>query len=253
MPLVISVVVTFSLVFFSYQHLSEAVMGNETDKDKEIKIEEMVEHLQNQGAEIDGWSIYERQEIAISDLSAFKQKLSELKKIYPQFQWEMHSNQEIWKATATHFQKDLHLQEKIQLISTHTNASKISYLLYEVKVDGWNQQKWVEITESLVRTTSKIFNESVKKYSCVKGHFGDKMISGLHQQTKAILQEFDATEIEKLSEGSFTSVSAYTENWKNVLPTKNHKKMNLQIALRKAELGGKTTVVVGTPIITTEY
>lgn len=245
---IMSVMLTFSLVFFGYQQFSEA-MGNHTNRE----IYEMVESLHNQGAEIDGWSIYKREEITLKDFTAFKKKLTELKKIFPQFQWKMYKDQEIWKATATHFQKDLNLQEKIQLISTHTNASNISYLLIEVNVKGWNQQKYEEITASLDMEHEKIFNKSVQKYACVKGYFGDKMISGLYQKSQALLREFDATKIEKLQEESFVSVSAYTDNWKTVLPTKNNKKMNLQIALRKTDLGTKTTVVVGTPIITTEY
>ena len=64
------------------------------------------------------------------------------------------------------------------------------------------------------------------------------------------MEDLSAKPIESLEEIAFVSVSAYTEEWKDALAV-NREKMNVQVALRNTD--NKTTVVVGTPIITSEY
>ncbi|MGH1026135.1 YwmB family TATA-box binding protein, partial [Bacillus paranthracis] len=46
------------------------------------------------------------------------------------------------------------------------------------------------------------------------------------------------------------SVSAYNKKWDDALST-NREKINVQIAIRSTD--NKDTIVVGTPIITSEY
>ncbi|WP_171051754.1 YwmB family TATA-box binding protein [Alteribacter natronophilus] len=69
-----------------------------------------------------------------------------------------------------------------------------------------------------------------------------------------IADTFSAKIIEHLTEPSFVSLSANTPLWDNGIET-GGETMNLQIALRATQdgLGGKTTVTIGTPIITAEY
>jgi hypothetical protein len=67
------------------------------------------------------------------------------------------------------------------------------------------------------------------------------------------LKAFKADSVEELSEEAFVSVTAYTEMWEDVLLTQDQQRMNLQIAIRNQGMGEKTTFVVGTPIITSEY
>jgi hypothetical protein len=78
------------------------------------------------------------------------------------------------------------------------------------------------------------------------------MESVLSVEIQDLLRAFNAKPVESLVEESFISVSAYTGLWKEALQTKKQE-MNLQIALRKTRMGGQTTIVVGTPIITSEY
>lgn len=78
------------------------------------------------------------------------------------------------------------------------------------------------------------------------------MESVLSLQVKQLLTAFNAQQIESLMEESFVSVSAYTGLWEEALSSQQQE-MNLQIALRKTGMGGQTTLVVGTPIITSEY
>jgi hypothetical protein len=67
-----------------------------------------------------------------------------------------------------------------------------------------------------------------------------------------LLDAFNAKEIEALKEESFISTSAYTPMFAERIET-NKEAMNLQLAIRTEGLGGKTNIIVGTPIITIEY
>ena len=68
-----------------------------------------------------------------------------------------------------------------------------------------------------------------------------------------LLQAFQAKEMEIVKrEDSFIDNSLFTI----VLEDDSNgetEEMNLQLGLRKQGMGGKTTIVVGTPIITIEY
>jgi hypothetical protein len=64
-----------------------------------------------------------------------------------------------------------------------------------------------------------------------------------------LMEIFDAKEIEALKEDNFMSVSANSPVFSDSIA----RGMNLQIGIRSEGLGAKTTIVVGTPIITIEY
>ncbi len=68
------------------------------------------------------------------------------------------------------------------------------------------------------------------------------------------LASLGAVEVEGLAEETFVSISAYNDEWGDVITIKDESQMNVQVALRQEQrLGLGTTVTIGTPIITTEY
>jgi hypothetical protein len=67
-----------------------------------------------------------------------------------------------------------------------------------------------------------------------------------------LLTVFQAKEIESLAEKNFISTSANSALFMNTIKSRD-KDINLQIGLRTNGLGSKTTLVIGTPIITIEY
>jgi hypothetical protein len=211
----------------------------------------MAHVLQQNGAKIEEWVIYTREySPTLQDDATFLQKVNELKGKHPEFQWTFEKNNDIWKATGLY--KHSSVKEKIQLVATVTNQKPQTYILYEVKGFGWSETKLKPVFKNVEQKLSKIFMKQPVFFSCVKGEFSDKMKGVLFNQVNHLLAEFDAKPIEALHEKTFVSVSAYTEQWENALPTKEHP-MNIQLALRTTGLGEKTTVVVGTPIITIEY
>ncbi|EEK97621.1 hypothetical protein bcere0013_51120 [Bacillus cereus BDRD-ST26] len=64
------------------------------------------------------------------------------------------------------------------------------------------------------------------------------------------MKDLSARAIEQIEERAFASVSAYNKKWDDALST-NREKINVQIAIRSTD--NKDTIVVGTPIITSEY
>ena len=138
------------------------------------------------------------------------------------------------------------------MLTTPKYRNLYSYIVYDIKGDRWEQALTDSFYKSLNSTIDDIFLENPTIFTCIKGEYNDKMEGVLYNQVDYLLEEFNAVRIESVKEETFVLVSAYTENWKNDIPTLTEK-MNIQIALRKSGLDKKTTVVVGTPIITSEY
>ena len=68
--------------------------------------------------------------------------------------------------------------------------------------------------------------------------------------TPIILQSLDAKPVEATQERAFVAISAYTGKWNDALSIEKEK-INVQVALRNVD--NKTTIVIGTPVITSEY
>ncbi|UTW70831.1 YwmB family TATA-box binding protein [Anaerobacillus sp. HL2] len=116
------------------------------------------------------------------------------------------------------------------------------------------KKHWNTLSSLVSTRYQDLFKNNTKIFTCATGIGNDKLNFGLYEQAEIILDEFSAQQIELLKEETFISVSAYTNTWNNLLTTNEQTNMNLQIAIRaKERLGGKTTVTIGTPIITTEY
>jgi hypothetical protein len=241
------IVFMLSAIAIMYQYS----LGEAKGKEPFTEIKAMAHVLQQNGAKIEEWVIYTREySQTVKDHATFLQKANELKEKHHQFQWTVKKDNDIWKATGLYEHSSV--KEKIQLVMTVTNKKPQTYILYEVKGFGWSDANSKTVLEAIRKNLSKIFVKEPTLFSCVKGEFSDKMKGVLLKQAYHLLHEFEATPVEALEEETFVSISAYTGQWENVLPTKTHP-MNIQLALRKEGLGGKTTVVVGTPIITIEY
>jgi hypothetical protein len=96
---------------------------------------------------------------------------------------------------------------------------------------------------------SNIFRGNPTIFSGMKGSISDKMDKAVPTIASDLMEIFDAKEIEALKEDNFMSVSANSPMFSDSIG----RDMNLQIGIRSEGLGGKTTIVVGTPIITIEY
>ncbi|MDF0726590.1 YwmB family TATA-box binding protein [Cytobacillus sp. S13-E01] len=121
------------------------------------------------------------------------------------------------------------------MLTTPKYRNLYSYIVYDIKGDRWEQALTDSFYKSLNSTNDDIFLENPTIFTCIKGENNDKMEGVLYNQVDYLLEEFNAERIESAKEETFLLVSAYTENWKNDIPTLTEK-MNIQIALRKSGL-----------------
>jgi hypothetical protein len=204
----------------------------------------MASILENENIFIKEWSLHAREQL---ETPLAKDKMTQLMKQYPDWKWDVIEDEEKWEAQAVS-NLDNGIHEKIQILS----SAGQSYLIYEVKGKGWNED-----TKELLETSSftkmdEIFHGTVNIFSCIYSDIGDKIDESLPSHVNNLLTAFQAKEIETLEEDSFISTTAFSPLFsEKIKGTKGD--MNIQIGLRTEGLGGNTTLVVGTPIITIEY
>ncbi|MCM3574481.1 YwmB family TATA-box binding protein [Mesobacillus subterraneus] len=218
--------------------------GNKTtvaDANHEIKT--LASVLQDENILITGWSVYARETLEEENVDRL---VRDLKTQLPNWTWEG-SNGEI-----TAISKSAELQEKIKIVSTDTNGPIHTYVMYEVRGRYWNKNTETFLNKNLPGRIFDIFRGNATTFSCIEGEFNDKIKSALPVYKSKLLKAFKAEEVEGLEEETFISTSAVSPLFDKSLS--NEHEMNMQLGLRKTErLGAKTTLVVGTPIITIEY
>lgn len=218
--------------------------GNKTtvaDADYEIKT--LASVLQDENILITGWSVYARETLEEENVEKL---VKELKAQLPNWTWEG-GNGEI-----TALSKSPELQEKVKIVSTDTNGPVHTYVMYEVRGHYWNKNTETFLNKNLPGRIFDIFRGNATTFSCIEGEINDKIKSALPVYKTKLLKAFNAEEVEGLEEDSFISASAVSPLFDKSLS--NDHEMNMQLGLRKTErLGAKTTLVVGTPIITIEY
>ena len=218
--------------------------GNKTtvaDADHEIKTLAAV--LQDENILITGWSIYARETLEEENVEDL---VKELKVQLPDWTW----NQRNGELTAVSNSSEM--QEKIKIVSTDTNGPIHTYVMYEVRGQHWNKNTETFLNKNLPGRIFDNFRGNATTFSCIEGEINDKIKSALPVYKTKLLKAFQAEEVEGLEEDSFISTSAVSPLFDNSLS--NDHEMNMQLGLRKTDrLGAKTTLVVGTPIITIEY
>jgi hypothetical protein len=208
--------------------------------------------LEKENVSVQEWSAHSREHLtSIRKKEDLKQFQAKLMKEFPTWDWSIHQNNGNWEAIATNTSNDYYT-ETIKMMATLTNDQVHTYLLYEVKGSKWNKQTNEFFNKKWNSRLSNIFRGNPTNFSCMKADISDKIVKSLTSTSDQWLKAFNAKEIESLKETEFVSISAASPLFAETIQTKNEK-MNLQIAIRSNGLGAKTTLVVGTPIITIEY
>lgn len=222
------------VVFFMGYKQTEAMKPEE-------KLEQMTAVLREKGAQIQDWTWLAKGETdSVHDVHTFNQLLAQLETKASVTDWNIEEAEEGYKATAV--KKFPNYEERLVVTWTKVNTTHKTFIIYEVKGIKWD--------ESIVRKMDKIFSQKPTIYTCVRAVLSDKIEGVLQNKARDILEGFEAKPVEALQERAFVTVSAYTVKWNDALSI-HKEKMNVQVALRNAD--NKTTVVVGTPIITSEY
>ncbi|KAB2336532.1 YwmB family TATA-box binding protein [Cytobacillus depressus] len=227
-------------------------LGNKTTvANSELDLTKIASILQDENIFITEWSLYARENMenlrTLEDVNTY---IEVLKKQYPNWYWTSTSSEQHQETVAV--LKRNAQKETIKILSTPTKQQVQTYVIYEVKGNGWKSELEKDLNHLLVSRTSDIFHKNSTIFSCLKGEFNDKIEESLSEEISHLLAVFHAKEVEGLKEQNFISTSAYSTMFDNPVET-NGKDMNLQIGIRNQGLGEKTTLVVGTPIITIEY
>jgi len=205
--------------------------------------------LQAENILLDNWTFYAREHVTSMDsVQEVKDYAKKLQSKFPDWEWSVTNTSQKWEVTAVS-PTTKHHQETLQIMATHTKQPVTAYIVYSVNGDEWNEASKAFFTnKDFQNRLSDIFRGKPTVFSCMKGVFSDKIDEALPK----VMSSFNAKEVEALKEKTFMSVSAETPLFTGSLENEMNN-MNLQIGLRSEGLGSKTTIVVGTPIITIEY
>lgn len=243
------------IIFILYFGLS--THPEATDDGPFTELSTISEVMDKQDLEMRNWTVYTREHLnSWESLDAPKDELVSIQNKTTDFKWETesvsdHRGQKKTIAKKDHF--DLGVTETLTYIIFPHNDKFNSYLSYEVQGKNFSNEIDQTLSAIILSRLEDLFLPNTKFFTCTTGNGSGKLNFDLEQQADRILDQFSAQKIEFLKEETFISVSAYTNTWKNLIKS-NNKKMNLQVAIRtNQQLGGQTTITIGTPIITTEY
>ncbi|WP_420867118.1 YwmB family TATA-box binding protein [Bacillus nitratireducens] len=206
----------------------------------EQKMESMIATLEKNDAKVERWSWLARETKTISNIHTFQKLLNDVKEKANIESWELEQSPDGYKATS--YKKSSSYEERVVVTWTKENTKENTFIIFEVSGAKWDPK--------YVQKMNKIFNEKPTIYTCVQGVLNDKIEGVLQNKTNQVLKDLSARAIEQTEERAFVSVSAYNKKWNDALSI-NREKINVQIAIRSTD--NKDTIVVGTPIITSEY
>jgi hypothetical protein len=236
-------IVLFIMVGFVIFHIGNRAAVSAGERGTDLK--KIVTAFKNENILLTEWSFYAREHLVnLKSADEVKEYAKKLKQRYPNWEWSESNTSQEWEVSAKS-PTSKHHQELIQIMATHTDA----YIVYRVSGNKWNEaSESFFSTDQYKNRLNDIFHGKPTIFSCIKGEFSDKMYTSLPKTMNHLMKIFNAKEIEALKEENFMSVTAESPMFADSI-----KNRNLQIGVRASGLGAKTTVVVGTPIITIEY
>jgi hypothetical protein len=209
--------------------------------------------LQGEDILLNEWSFYAREQLSgMKSVQEVQEYAETVKQKFPDWSWTVTNSHQKWEITAISPTSKHHI-EKLQIMATHTKQPVHAYIVYSVSGKEWNKRSETFFTTAQFKNRLfDIFRGNPTIFSCMKGIVDDKLEKVLPKTASKLLSVFHAKEIEALKEEKFMSVSAQSPLFTGSIDNQKDN-MNLQIGIRSEGLGAKTTIVVGTPIITIEY
>jgi hypothetical protein len=238
--------ISFFGMLFSLHTFGESIPANVTGA-----AEEIIHVMENGDIQLEGWTLYARENTEkLHSEKEMQAWVTNKKEILEGFTWSaLKEDGHGFKLTATNIEDET---EKITFIMYGQKENMSTYIIYEISGTKWNETIASNVKKKLNVRSMQLFEEFPVLFTCVKGSAGDQTIDALDKKAKTLLKAFDANVVESVSEKQFVSYSAYSNHFKSAISTDNSA-MNVQLALRNEGMGGKTTVIIGTPIITIEY
>ncbi len=209
-------------------------------------ISQIVDIYQQQNIQIEKWSIYAKELVHGADEDLFEESMEKVLNNFPHASWEVERS-----GLEKQMIISLDSENEEKIVFTLTEEGDL-YTIYEINGNNWEEEAWSDTESSINKRMTVIFQQTPQIFSCVQGIADGIIKDGMLKWEEELLNEFHATPVESAKEGTFVSISAYTEQWNNALPTEKSN-VNIQIALREEQQENQTRITIGTPIITTEY
>jgi Protein of unknown function (DUF1779). len=231
---------------------AEGKSGNDGNSSDPVgRIGQFAQLLENNNATVGGWSVYAREEhSALLTKTQFERYVIDERKKFSEFNWTAFSKhggilvrQGLKKARAGE-------QTQLSYIAYPVGKLYQTATLFQAQAEKYNRQVWPAQQKTMHHEITEIFHRQVQIFSCVRAYDHAKMKLGLSSQGNRYLKFFNAVPVERLSEKTFVSISAYNAVWNDQIRSGN-RPVNLQVALRND--GKQTVITLGTPIITLEY
>ncbi|QSS99826.1 YwmB family TATA-box binding protein [Pontibacillus sp. ALD_SL1] len=192
------------------------------------------------------WEIVMKEQIQEKNLPTL---MKQLKETEPNFTISKEDTETAKKTVVKNHQKTMVESEQF-IVIVSKEAAPYAEIIYKMSGHTWDEDTAEFVKRRLNQTKTAYFQENTTIFTCVKADKNDKMNGVL------LLEKFSTRlEIEKLqtiTEPGFISVTGFTNEWNQALPYSDNGAMNVQYALRQG-MGAKTTLIFGTPIITSEY
>lgn len=200
--------------------------------------------------ELDGeiieWSLYAREPVYIESKEDWNVKKQQLERQFPEAHWTMNTNEFTGKIDFEF------AQVTIRLLNNNDHGISSSFLTYELQGFKWDEDSKKFAYKTSSEQLNKLFSKMPIVFSCIKGEFNMEMDEFTTVSLHEFMSSLEAFEIESIKEEEFQSISAYSSRLTQNIALPDTQ-MNMQIGIRKNELGARTTLVVGTPILTIEY
>ncbi|PKG25252.1 YwmB family TATA-box binding protein [Niallia nealsonii] len=210
---------------------------------------QITEIAKEQNIKLDKWSMYIKEPIQkYNNIKDIKKRITKIKNEETGYNWsKVESEEDHYTIIGERKTSNLNISEKILIVYFPLKDKYNLSITYDVKGDGWNKNKWAEI--------SKLYKSKIEDFSVFYTVEGTTSISEpLYVEATNLLKNFSGEKIQSLNEENFVSLSAYTDRWEAKLPLGNNQFMNLHIAYRDSNHSNKDIkVTIGTPIITSEY
>lgn len=243
MLIIFHLIVTISFVII-------LIGNNISAAQNDLDIQVLAQNVEKQNGTIIEWSLYARELVYLSNEKERLEKIHWLKKLYPDMEWN--TVNESGSDVVVGQQQFEFYSESIKLISTDKNRQSSTYLLYEIRGAGWNQNTAENLSNDVTLAMKTLFDKKPVIFSCIKGEFNKGFQEFKYQSLDGLLKSFQAEEIKTLKESDFYSISAKSSLFAQNLSFADTE-MNMQVGLRKSRSGSSTTFVIGTPILTIEY
>ncbi|WP_010630616.1 YwmB family TATA-box binding protein [Sporolactobacillus vineae] len=215
------------------------------------RIGQFAQLLEKDHAEVSGWTVYAREEhSALLTKTQFERYVSKERNNFSTGNWTAFSKH--GGILVRQARKRAGTGETAQLTYLAYPVGKLyrTATLYQVQSEKYNRNIWPVQEKKIHGEITEIFHRQVQIFSCVRAQDHARMKLGLSSRGDRYLNFFNAVPVERLSEKTFVSISAYNAIWNDQIRSGN-RPVNLQVALR--DDGQKTVITLGTPIITLEY